>query len=829
MTAKRLWPTPAPVAAFLVCASIRRSTAHTAWMVMFCLALLSACGGGSDPNVPARAGAADIDAAGGTVDAVLEGGATITLIVPPGALTTKTSFRLDPQSASGGDLAAVQVTPAGLQFRTPARLVVTLPAGSDPSNKLVTFGLGGVRVPIGPVDTATRTMAVDLPSLGAGAAAPTSLAANASGRRETIALTRQRAADAATETSIELFVQSGDLTSAVTLWHQLVATLASDGSRDNAIEVQEGFTALLKLSLDQASQPVKDQVSVDITTWRNVDCTQLTTAISALNSFDFSSDFAGYTQHAVDVLAFGRLTQDLFSLAGQIHFIAPGACPALQADTSAAVRPSFPKYIDAATTTLQALSPVDDFNTLLNTRLGQLLNFTASLQAFGGVDDLAGQVQAVAANQTVRLRAGAYTDCRANHSQVKQQTLLAKEIGDPGFEPLSPYDRSDLISDIQYCGMLLHWEVLDASDAVLQRGDAGGILPGVVTSTVPVTLSGAAKLVLSGPLSALNCPSGSNNEQLTFAAGPAGGATSSVGTLTPGNDSGYLEVSDLPLPVSQLAALAHSNGGTGNGQLVVQRTGAVCNTDFPGFTQHSVLVNFTLNFNGVVIATTSLPDATVGSAYVAQLQSIGGTAPLTWSASGLPNGLGIDAQTGLISGTPVSAGTSTVALTLHATDGSSAQQALTLQVQQGGSHWRLSITVECFNFGTDHFATITHNQPFTVSETGDQLSGSVSGMFAQVSDREGCPIQADSFSATVSAVAQRNANGDIAALTNLAVTTTIDASSTGGTVCADIELDAPGPIAASGNLFSTGFFSPFIQSRCLSQMFYAGIQLVRIP
>ena len=653
------------------------------WLGVTCLGLmLSACGGGADEPaavVPARAGSADIDAAGGSVDAVLEGGTQVTLTVPPGALTTKTSFRLDPQSASGGDLAALQMSPAGLQFRIPARLVVTLPAGSDASSKLVSFGIAGVRVPIGAVD-ATRTMAVDLPYLGVGAAAPGSLAANASGRRETIASARPRAADAATETALELFVQNGDLTSAVTLWHQLVTTLASDGSRDNAVEVQEGFTALLKLSLDQASQSVKDQVSVDITTWRNVDCTQLTTSINALNSFDFSSDFAGYTQHATDVLAFGRLTQDLFSLVGQIRFIAPDACPSLQADTSAPVRPSFPKYISAATTTLQALSPVDDFNTLLNTRLGQLLNFTASLQAFGGVDDLAAQVQAVAANQTVRLRAGAYTDCRTNHSQLKQQTLLAREIGDVAFEPLSPYDRSDLIADIQYCGMLIHWEVLDASDAVLQKGDAGGILPGVVVNSVPVTLTGAAKLVLSGPLSALNCPSGSNNEQLGFSAGPASGATSSVGTLTPGNDSGYLEVSDLPLQVSQLLALALPSGGTGAGQLVVQRTGAVCNTDFPGFTQHSALVNFTLNFNGVEITASSLPNAAVGSNYSDIVLSTGGTAPFAWTANGLPAGLSLNPQTGLVTGSASGPGTFSIDFNVTSADGSSARATLTLIV-----------------------------------------------------------------------------------------------------------------------------------------------------
>ena len=83
--------------------------------------------------------------------------------------------------------------------------------------------------------------------------------------------------------------------------------------------------------------------------------------------------------------------------------------------------------------------------------------------------------------------------------------------------------------------------------------------------------------------------------------------------------------------------------------------------------------------------------------------------------------------------------------------------------------------------------------------------------------------------AAVSAVAQRNTAGDIVALTNLAVTNTIDATSTGGAVCTDPELDFAGPVTPSGNTFSAGFFSPFVRSQCLSQMFYVAIQLVKIP
>jgi hypothetical protein len=64
-----------------------------------------------------------------------------------------------------------------------------------------------------------------------------------------------------------------------------------------------------------------------------------------------------------------------------------------------------------------------------------------------------------------------------------------------------------------------------------------------------------------------------------------------------------------------------------------------------------------------VVATASLPDATIGSAYSQTLVASGGIAPYLWVAGPLPPGLTL-AQNGTLSGTPTVAGTYTLSLSV---------------------------------------------------------------------------------------------------------------------------------------------------------------------
>ena len=85
----------------------------------------------------------------------------------------------------------------------------------------------------------------------------------------------------------------------------------------------------------------------------------------------------------------------------------------------------------------------------------------------------------------------------------------------------------------------------------------------------------------------------------------------------------------------------------------------------------SARLSITVNPAGLIVTTTSVPAAEVGSPYAgATLMSTGGTAPVSWSVSHgkLPKGLSLDSGTGDISGTPTAAGSST--FTVTATDSS---------------------------------------------------------------------------------------------------------------------------------------------------------------
>ncbi len=87
---------------------------------------------------------------------------------------------------------------------------------------------------------------------------------------------------------------------------------------------------------------------------------------------------------------------------------------------------------------------------------------------------------------------------------------------------------------------------------------------------------------------------------------------------------------------------------------------------------------------GVSVANPGSQTGTVGTAKSLQLSASGGTAPYTWSATGLPAGLSINSSTGLISGTPTTAATYSTSVTARDTTGATGSASFSWTISSSG-------------------------------------------------------------------------------------------------------------------------------------------------
>lgn len=96
---------------------------------------------------------------------------------------------------------------------------------------------------------------------------------------------------------------------------------------------------------------------------------------------------------------------------------------------------------------------------------------------------------------------------------------------------------------------------------------------------------------------------------------------------------------------------------------------------------HSATATITVH-GALAVSTSSLAGGTVGSGYSQTLAASGGNGAYTWSVTSgsLPAGLSLASSTGVISGTPTAAGTSTFTVRVESGDGQSATKELTIVI-----------------------------------------------------------------------------------------------------------------------------------------------------
>ncbi|MGA5816359.1 M4 family metallopeptidase [Kitasatospora sp. NPDC094028] len=90
------------------------------------------------------------------------------------------------------------------------------------------------------------------------------------------------------------------------------------------------------------------------------------------------------------------------------------------------------------------------------------------------------------------------------------------------------------------------------------------------------------------------------------------------------------------------------------------------------------------NPGGVTVTNPGNQSTAVGTAVNLSIKASGGTAPLSYSASGLPAGLAINASTGAITGSPTAAGSSNVTVTVKDNAGKTGTTSFTWTVTGGG-------------------------------------------------------------------------------------------------------------------------------------------------
>ncbi len=221
---------------------------------------------------------------------------------------------------------------------------------------------------------------------------------------------------------------------------------------------------------------------------------------------------------------------------------------------------------------------------------------------------------------------------------------------------------------------------------------------GSFSFTVQVADSSAPQMKASQAFTVVIQSNGLTILTTSLPAGSKGAPYSATLTATGGTLPYHWSIISGSLPTG-LTLGASTGTISGTPTVVASFTFTVQVTD-SSTTKLKASAPFTVPIFGLVISTTSLPNATQGAFYATTVLASGGTLPYTWSiiSGSLPPGLALTASNGLIAGTPTASGafTFTIQVADSSTPQQTATQVLTLTVVPSG----LAITSGAPNVGT---------------------------------------------------------------------------------------------------------------------------------
>jgi hypothetical protein len=500
------------------------------------LAFALGCGSGAAAPAPPSAGlTATLEPAGTDVAVPLEGGGTLLVKVPPGAVTSPVAVTFTPVSPPAGAWAAVRIVPAGTHLAVPATVRVTLPSGLSPTadGALVLLEGGHPFYLRTEIDRATRTLegTVSVLGFGEGAGAASAVAG----------------AGAVGDPAVDLVAASASLQTRLDDAQRYIDDMNTFGLLVSGERANAAMLAVFQLE-----PPTQDPVRALTVAWREALCNQAVGAETVFRLFVYTT-VADFEAAARPMLDWFAVYLDAQATLGPENAEFLG-CPTGNPDPAARIGEKSGQFLSIAQGELDRIdaSTVIGFDAVV-AKIRQIVRVAGSLAEVGALTGFLQAATSLAADAVDRLRDAAYLRCREDGSLHLHRRLNDFIIAGGG-DSLARFTEFDVAGDAQLCSVSLALQVVESgSGAVIGSGALGGGADlGSVKRAEHLALGTTSRLEIGGSARALLCPVSQtfNTESLGIRA-----AGSTILTVGHGSDGSYL-VEPLAVGVDQLRALA---------------------------------------------------------------------------------------------------------------------------------------------------------------------------------------------------------------------------------------------------------------------------------